>query len=153
LEKAAKLHLKLFLFGSTKETLDKFSDFIHQNYSGVEICGIHPDRFREATKEEDLIDIEVINNSGAHLIFVGRGCPRQEYWVENHKNKIHGAMMAIGAAFDFHAQNEKRAPKWMRDNSLEWLFRLLNNPKRLWKRYFITNSIFIYLFIKHKLKN
>ena len=77
LDKANKYKLKLFLYGSTKNTLDKFSDFIKRNYPEVEICGIHPDRFRDASLAEDQKDIEQINNSGAHIVFVGRGCPRQ----------------------------------------------------------------------------
>ena len=84
-------------------------------------------------------------------MLVGRGCPRQERWVANHLGKINAAMMAVGAAFDFYAGTVKQAPKWMQDNGLEWLFRLTQEPGRLWKRYLTTNSYFIYLFLKHKL--
>lgn len=151
LEKAAEQKLNVYLYGSTEQTLAAFSSFIESNYPGITICGIHPDRFRDATPEEDREDIEKINRAGAHIILVGRGCPRQEVWTADHLGKVNGAMMAVGAAFDFHAGTLKQAPKWMQDHGLEWLYRLLKEPRRLWKRYFVTNSIFIYLFIKHKL--
>ncbi len=138
----------VYLYGSTQATLDKFSQFIRQNYPKITICGIHTDRFREATPEEDLQDIEKINLSGANIVLVGRGCPRQERWVSDHIGSINAVMMAVGAAFDFHAGNIKLAPKWMQDYGLEWLFRLVQEPQRLWKRYLFTNSYFIYLFFK-----
>jgi exopolysaccharide biosynthesis WecB/TagA/CpsF family protein len=150
LEKANQHRLKVFLYGSTRRTLEKFAAFIERSYPGVILCGQHIDRFREATPEEDEQDIEKINNSGAHIVLVGRGCPRQELWVANHIGKIDAVMMAVGAAFDFHAGLLPQAPNWMQDRGLEWLFRLIQEPRRLWKRYLTTNSYFIYLFIKHK---
>ena len=140
--------LNIYLYGSTQATLDKFSQFIRQNYPKINICGIHTDRFREATPEEDASDIKKINQSGANIVLVGRGCPRQERWVSDHIGKINGVMMAVGAAFDFHAGNIKLAPKWMQDYGLEWFFRLIQEPKRLWERYLFTNSYFIYLFFR-----
>ncbi len=151
LQKAAKNNLKVFLYGSTKNTLESFVNFITKNYPEINICGTHVDRFRDASMDEDLKDIQKINNSGAHIVLVGRGCPRQEEWVSNHKGKINGVMMAVGAAFDFHAGTVKQAPVWMQNYGLEWLFRLIQEPKRLWKRYLFTNSYFIYLFLKHKI--
>jgi exopolysaccharide biosynthesis WecB/TagA/CpsF family protein len=151
LAKANKQNLNVYLYGSTKETLTKFSAFIKENYPGVNLCGIHMDRFRDATPEEDETDIKKINDAGAHIVLVGRGCPRQEVWVADHLGKINAAMMAVGAAFDFHAGTVKQAPKWMQDRGLEWFYRLIKEPRRLWKRYFTTNSYFIYLFFKYKL--
>jgi len=150
LDAADKNRLNVFLYGSTKNTLTAFRQFISTRYPNVNICGIHVDRFRDATDEEDMQDIEGINNSDAHIVLVGRGCPRQEMWVANHIGKINAVMMAVGAAFDFHAGTVAQAPAWMQNNGLEWLYRLLKEPKRLWKRYFFTNSIFIFLFLKHK---
>ncbi len=152
LKKASERKLKVFLYGSKESTLDKFSDFIHKNYPGVDICGVHADRFREATPEEDLQDIQRINASGAHIVLVGRGCPRQEKWVADHLGKVDAVMMAVGAAFDFHAGNVSQAPAWMQDRGLEWLYRLIKEPGRLWKRYLYTNAYFIYLFAIHALK-
>jgi len=150
LKVAEKSKLNIYLYGSTQETLMAFRHFINTKYPKLNICGIHVDRFREATNKEDMQDIEKINNSDTHIVLVGRGCPRQEIWVANHIGKINAVMMAVGAAFDFHAGTVAQAPAWIQDNGLEWLYRLLKEPKRLWKRYFFTNSIFIFLFLKHK---
>lgn len=151
LEHANQKHLKVYLYGSTENTCNKLASFIKNKFPNINIIGIHVDRFREATEAEDIEDILKINASGAHLVLVGRGCPRQEIWVANHLGKINAAMMAVGAAFDFHAGTVKKAPKWMENSGLEWLFRLIQEPSRLGKRYLFTNSTFIYLFFKHKL--
>jgi|TARA_B100001971_G_C18193780_1_gene540213 exopolysaccharide biosynthesis WecB/TagA/CpsF family protein len=153
LNEGNKLGLNVFLYGSTEPTLIGLKTFIKHKFPRINICGVHADRFREATKIEDLEDIKKINNSGANIVLVGRGCPRQEVWVAEHLGKVNAVMMAVGAAFDFHAGIIKQAPSWMQKNSLEWLFRLVQEPKRLWKRYLYTNSYFIYLLIKHKLFN
>jgi N-acetylglucosaminyldiphosphoundecaprenol N-acetyl-beta-D-mannosaminyltransferase len=151
LEEANQKSLNVYLYGSTQITCQKFSEYISKNYPQINIVGIHVDRFREATPEEDQEDIKKINASGAHIVLVGRGCPRQEVWVANHLNKVNAAMMAVGAAFDFYAGTVKQAPKWVQDTGLEWLFRFIQEPRRLWRRYLFTNSTFIYLFLKHKL--
>lgn len=147
LEKANAQKLRIFLYGSTEKTLIRFRENISRHYPLIEIVGYHVDRFRNATKEEDEQDIEKINQSGAHIILVGRGCPRQEIWVAEHIGKINGVMLAVGAAFDFHANTLHQAPVWMQNNGLEWLFRLIQEPRRLWKRYLFTNSKFIYLIL------
>jgi len=149
--KANKLGLSIFLYGSTSSTLEKLQLYLKTNYPDIRISGIHPDRFREATPEEDEEDIKKINASGANMVLVGRGCPRQEKWIADHTELIHAPIMAIGAAFDFLAGNIKHAPLWMQNCGLEWLYRLIQDPKKLWKRYLITNTYFIYLFITCKL--
>jgi exopolysaccharide biosynthesis WecB/TagA/CpsF family protein len=149
LQKANDSKLKVFLFGSYENTIKNFATFINENYPYVEICGMQSDRFREATEEEDKQDIDLINSLGANIVLVGRGCPRQEYWIDAHKNKIDAAMMAIGGAFDWHAKTVKRAPVWIRKLALEWLFRLIIEPRRLWKRYLVTNTIYIVLMIRY----
>lgn len=151
LKKADRERLSIYLYGSKQATLDAFQKNINEWFPNVSIAGVHPDRFRDATADEDLQDIEKINNSGAHIILVGRGCPRQEIWAANHLGKINGAMMAVGAAFDFHAGLLPQAPSWMQNNGLEWFYRLTQEPERLWKRYLFTNSKFIMLFLKQKL--
>lgn len=148
LEKAQKDQLKVFLYGgNTEETLNKFTKFIRTHYPGVQICGT----YREEDPAGDTLSSEAINKSGAHIVLVGRGCPRQEIWVADRLGKVNAVMMAVGAAFSFHAGTVKQAPAWMQNNGLEWLFRLLSEPRRLWRRYFFTNSYFIYLFFKYKL--
>ena len=139
--------LAIYFFGSTEHTLNLFIQEIKNNFPNIAIAGFHIDRFREANADEDADDILKINASGAHLVLVGRGCPRQEIWVAEHLGKVNAVMMAVGAAFDFHAKTVKQAPKWMQDNGLEWLFRLIQEPNRLWKRYLFTNSRFIFLIL------
>lgn len=151
LERANQMGFKLFLYGSTKETLEKFCQYITSRFPNIDIVGVHPDRFREATEKEDMEDIQKINDSKANVVLVGRGCPRQEIWVANHLGSIDAVMMAVGAAFDFHAGTLPQAPEWMQKMGLEWFFRLLTEPRRLWKRYLITNSQFIFKFLYYKL--
>lgn len=151
LEKANQLHLRVFLYGSNQHTSDLFKSYIELNFPNVEISGQHVDRFREATLEEDIEDIVRINQSGANIVLVGRGCPRQEFWVADHKDKVNAVMMAVGAAFDFHAGTLDQAPLWMQKNGLEWFYRLVKEPGRLWKRYLFTNSHFILKFLKNKI--
>lgn len=148
LEKANANQLNIYLYGSTSTTLTLLSRKIMNCFPKLRIVGIHIDRFRNATIHEDEEDIIKINKSGAHIILVGRGCPRQEIWVAEHLGKINGAMLAVGAAFDFHAETLKQAPEWMQNYGLEWLFRLIQEPKRLWKRYLLTNSKFIGLILQ-----
>ena len=152
LKKASIEKLNVFLYGSTEDTLNKFKNFILKNYTGVRICGLHIDRFRESTKEEDIEDIVKINKSKANIVLVGRGCPRQEKWVSNHIDKINAPMLAVGAAFDFHAGKLKQAPRIVQEYGFEWLYRLIQEPRRLWKRYLFTNSIFIFLIFKKLFK-
>jgi len=152
LKKANELSLRIFLYGSDENTLNLFAKKILQHFPNIIIAGLHIDRFREATLTEDKEDIVKINKSGAQIVLVGRGCPRQELWVSNHLGSVNAVMMAVGAAFNFHAGNIKQAPLWMQNAGLEWLFRLTIEPKRLWKRYLITNSTFIYLFALKVLK-
>lgn len=147
LSKANENRLKVYLYGSKRSTLDKMQEYFNDQYPHLLICGMHADRFRDATSEEDEEDIRKINESGANLVLVGRGCPRQEKWVSAHIGKINAPMMAIGAAFDFLAGNIKHAPHWMQSSGLEWLYRLIQDPKKLWRRYLTTNMYFIYLFI------
>lgn len=151
LAKANDNSLGIYLYGSTPATLEKMQEVIRQKYPNIKISGIHPDRFRDATAEEDIADIKKINESGANIVLVGRGCPRQEKWVANHLGLINAPMMAIGAAFDFIAGNIVLAPKWVQDSGFEWFFRLVQEPNKLWKRYLTTNTHFIYLFITCKL--
>ena len=151
LARANERSLGIYLYGSTASTLEKMKQVIAEKYPKITISGTHADRFREATPEEDLADIKKINESGAHIVLVGRGCPRQEKWVANHLGLINAPMLAIGAAFDFIAGNIVLAPKWMQDSGFEWFYRLIQEPNKLWKRYLTTNTHFIYLFITCKL--
>lgn len=151
-ERAAAEQLPVFFFGSSQTVLDHLTRNLNQKFPGLIIAGAQADRFRDATPEEDEQDIRTINSSGARIVFVGRGCPRQERWVAEHLDKINAAMIAVGAAFDFHAGSVRQAPKVLQDYGLEWLFRLAIEPKRLWRRYLILNPLFIVGFTRQLLK-
>ncbi len=150
LKQAEPLGLKVFLYGSTADTLTHFQNHIATTYPNLTVVGVHEDRFREATHEEDELDIAKINASRAHIVLVGRGCPRQEHWVADHVGKVDAAMLAVGAAFDYHAGKLTRAPMWIQKAGLEWLFRLIQEPRRLWRRYLFTNVQFLYQLFRHK---
>jgi exopolysaccharide biosynthesis WecB/TagA/CpsF family protein len=147
LEAAEKEQIGIYLYGSTFETITKLKTNLQKRFTKLSINGLQADRFRDSTDEEKLEDINKINESGAKIVFIGRGCPRQEKWVAEHKEDIDAVLIAVGAAFDFHAGILPQAPRWMQKNGLEWLFRLTKEPKRLWKRYLLTNSIFMMLFL------
>ncbi len=101
--------------------------------------------FRELTKEEKEDIVQRINNINPDFVFVALGCPKQEKWMAEHKNKVNSCMIGFGGALEVYAGVKDRAPKWMQDYSLEWLYRFIQDPKRLWKRYLVTNSLFIIL--------
>ena len=152
LSAAAEQEIPVFFYGSKQSTLDQLKSNLLTQFPSLQIVGMQADRFRESTEEEKKIDRNTIKESGAKLVFVGRGCPRQEKWVAENKPHLPAVLLAVGAAFDFHAGTVKQAPEWMQDIGLEWLYRLNQEPKRLFKRYLTTNSLFLYLFFKATLK-
>lgn len=144
--------LRVFLFGSTEETCRLFEQAILDQCPNL-IVDHQADRFRDATPEEDRADIDRINEFGAHIVLVGRGCPRQERWVSEHLGKVDAAMLAVGAAFDYGAGTLAPPPAWMQRYGLQWLFRLGQEPGRLWKRYLVTNSRFLALWGRARVTN
>jgi len=145
---AAAEGIGVYLFGSTPKTCAAMIQQLKRRFPSLKICGAQPDWFRDVTPQEDEDDVRRINDSGAGIVMVGCGCPRQEIWVAKHRGRIHGAMLAIGAAFDFWAGTKPQAPGWMQRSGLEWLFRLACEPRRLWARYLTTNSLYCLLFIR-----
>lgn len=141
-------NLKHYFYGSTQQTLDELKDKLFNKYPDIEIVGMYSPPFRKLTREEDYRVIKEINDSNADFIWIGLGAPKQEVWMYEHKNKINGLMIGVGAGFDYHAEKINRAPEWMQRYSLEWLYRLLQDPKRLFKRYVETNTKFIYYLVK-----
>ena len=133
-----------YFYGSTQETLDELKIKLSEKYPKLNIVGMYSPPFRKLTEEEDDTIIDNINRSNAEFIWVGLGAPKQEIWMYEHRNKVNGLMLGVGAGFDYHAEKIKRAPKWMQKYSLEWLYRLCQEPKRLFKRYMNTNLKFIW---------
>ena len=142
---AAQEEMSIYLFGSTQETCRIVADELPRRFPGLRIAGVQADRFREATSDEDAEDVRRIRESGADIVLVGRGCPRQERWVALHRGLVPAPMLAVGAAFDYIAGNLRRPPAWMQRAGLEWLFRLYLEPRRLFRRYLVHNSMFCLL--------
>ena len=145
---AATQDVGVYLYGSTPEVITRLSGRLPQLAPGLRIAGAESPPFRPLTPDEDAATVRRINDSGAGLVFIGLGCPRQEAFAAEHRDHIRAVQVCVGAAFDFHAGNKRMAPRWMQRYSLEWLFRLCQEPGRLWKRYLVTNTIFCWLFAR-----
>ncbi|MCZ7559971.1 MAG: WecB/TagA/CpsF family glycosyltransferase [Burkholderiaceae bacterium] len=140
---AARRGDSIFLYGSTEDTLARLCEKLRAAFPELRIAGTHSPPFRPLNTEEDRAVVRAINASGAGLVFVGLGCPRQERWMREHRGHVRAVMVGVGAAFDFHAGIVRRAPTWMRSIGLEWLFRLGQEPRRLWRRYLTYNTRFM----------
>jgi N-acetylglucosaminyldiphosphoundecaprenol N-acetyl-beta-D-mannosaminyltransferase len=142
-EVAAATRTPVYFYGNTKETLDLLRVRLAIAFPDLRIAGMEAPPFRELTADEDAQAVDRINRSGAGMVFVGLGCPKQEVWMSRHRGRINAVMMGVGAAFNFHAGTVRRAPGWMQSAGLEWLHRLGAEPGRLWKRYLTTNVSFM----------
>lgn len=138
-----------YFYGSTNETLNLLKDKLKANYPNLKIAGMYSPPFKELSEEEIHLEFEKINRINPDIIWVGLGAPKQELWMAKAVEELgRGVMLGVGAAFDFFAGSKKRAPYWMQKAGLEWLYRLASEPRRLWKRYFVTNTLFIYYLFK-----
>jgi exopolysaccharide biosynthesis WecB/TagA/CpsF family protein len=144
-ERAAAEKVPIYLYGGTEAVLEALEARLRDAIPGLEIAGSESPPFRPLTEEEDEAVVRRVNASGAGLMFIGIGCPKQELFAFAHRDRIKAVQLCVGAAFDFHAGVKKMAPAWMQKRGLEWLFRLTQEPQRLWKRYLVTNSIYLYL--------
>lgn len=141
----------IFLYGATESTLLTLRSRLAAEFPQVKVAGVYSPPFRPLTTEEDEGVVEMINASGATTVWVSLGCPKQEKWMAAHRGRIRAVMIGVGAAFDYHAGTIQRAPLWMQRNGLEWLHRLASEPRRLWKRYLVTNTLFIVLSVRQLL--
>lgn len=141
---SAKEGYRHYFYGSTEETLKKLQETISKDYPGVQMAGMYSPPFRPLSKEEDEEIVRMINETHADFVWIGLGAPKQERWMAAHQGKIEGLMVGVGAAFDYEAGNLERAPMWMQNENLEWFYRLMQEPRRLFKRYFYTNTKFIW---------
>lgn len=133
-----------YFYGSTQDTLDKLHQQITKTYPSLQIAGMYSPPFRPMTMDEDNEAIAHINKSNPDFVWVGLGAPKQERWMADHQGRINGFMIGVGAGFDYFAGNIKRAPAWLQRHNLEWVFRLFQNPCRLFRRYWHTNTRFIW---------
>jgi len=134
----------VYLYGSTPATLQQLVPRLQQAFPRLRIAGTRSPPFRPPTADEDADDVAAINASGAAVVWVSLGCPKQELWMASHAGRVQAVMVGVGAAFDFHAGMVPRAPQWMQRHGLEWLHRLASEPRRLWRRYLVTNTLFIW---------
>jgi exopolysaccharide biosynthesis WecB/TagA/CpsF family protein len=135
--------ISVYLYGGSPAVVEKLHANLERLCPGLRIAGWESPPFRTLTPEEDHAVVERINASGAGLVFLGLGCPKQDRFAYEHRTRIKAVQLCVGAAFDFHAGVKKMAPAWMQRHGLEWLYRLLQEPKRLWKRYLVTNFLFL----------
>ena len=148
---AAQEGVGVYLYGSQQSVLEQLQHNLLRQFPNLRILGAESPPFRALTPEEDREAIVRINRSGAGLIFLGLGCPKQEHFAYDHRQQIKGVQLCVGAAFDFHSGIKRMAPQWMQRNGLEWAFRLMTEPGRLWRRYFRTNSLFVLKVLQHEL--
>lgn len=151
-ERAAAEGVSIYLYGSKTEVVETLRDKLIERYPTLKIVGCEPSLFRAITVKESEELAERINLSGAGIVFIGLGCPLQEKFSYQHRHLIQSVQFCVGAAFDFHAGIKRRAPRWMREIGMEWSFRLMQEPRRLWKRYLTTNALFIGKFIQQMLR-
>lgn len=144
---AEREELGIYLYGSTPAVLEKLKRSLSERFPKLRICGAEPSKFRRLSEDEKAQVVARIKASGAQITFVGLGCPRQEVWAYEYRDALSMPILAVGAAFDFHAGETKQAPQWMQDRGLEWFFRLKTEPRRLWRRYALLNPWYVSLVV------
>lgn len=143
---ASVIDLPVALYGGREGDSGKLVSRLSEMFPGLRISCVISPPFRSITSEENQEYTQRLNESQAGIIFVGIGCPKQEYWMASHKGDIQAVMIGVGAAFDFISGTKSEAPMWMRKIGMEWFYRLISEPRRLWRRYIYTNSRFLLLF-------
>jgi len=133
----------IYLYGGSDATLALLQRRLLAAFPALRIAGAHAPPFRALSAAEDVAVVDAINASGAGTVWVSLGCPKQELWMQAHRGRVQAVMLGVGAAFDYHAGTLRRAPPWAQRAGLEWLHRLLSEPRRLWRRYLVTNTLFV----------
>lgn len=145
-EQSIEMGWKHYFYGGGQGVVELLVKNLTSQFPGLQVVGIETPPFRKLTDAEDQDVVDRINQANPDIVWVGLGMPKQELWMGDHFGRIDApVMIGVGAAFDFHAGLKPQAPKWMQQSGLEWLFRLLSEPRRLWKRYVINNPVFIIL--------
>jgi exopolysaccharide biosynthesis WecB/TagA/CpsF family protein len=143
--RAAEIGVGVYLYGGSQQVVEKLSSRLVEKFPALKVMGAESPPFRALTREENETAIERVNSSGAGIVFLGLGCPKQEVFAYECRHSVKVVQICVGAAFDFIAGNKKMAPEWMQRNGLEWFYRLTQEPRRLWRRYLWTNSVFLFL--------
>ncbi|NCF66875.1 MAG: WecB/TagA/CpsF family glycosyltransferase [Chloroflexi bacterium] len=150
-ERSVHLGHKHYLYGGAKGVPELLAAELKNRYAGLQIVGEFSPPFRSLTPEEEDREIEMINDADPDIIWVGLGTPKQDLWMAKHRPRLNASVIiAVGAAFDFHTKRKKQAPVWMQRNGLEWLYRLIQEPNRLWYRYLVHNPWFVLKLIEQQ---
>jgi exopolysaccharide biosynthesis WecB/TagA/CpsF family protein len=144
-ERAEKENIGLYFYGNTKEVLSALRNTLQRQFPRLRIAGMEPSKFRSLSHQERDRVTQRIRESGASLVFVGLGCPRQDVWAYEYRGLLSLPIVAVGGAFGVLAGKVPQAPEWMQDRGLEWLFRLWSEPTRLWRRYLLLNPVYAFL--------
>lgn len=145
---AAAENVSVFLFGSVPEVLERIKIKFQQDFPNLQVVGSISPPFRPLTAEDNAEIVRTINDSGAGIVLVALGCPKQEIWMAKQQGKLQGVMIGLGGAFPVYAGLKSRTPRWLQKMGLEWLYRLIQEPKRLWKRYSTTIPVFVWRALK-----
>lgn len=146
-DRATQAGIPIYLYGGTKSMLEQLQQNLAERFPRLAIVGSYAPPFRPLTAAEEESDRDRIHASGAAVVFVGLGCPKQEEWMARQQDQLQAVMIGVGAAFSFHSGEVSQAPRWMMTWGLEWLYRLAMEPKRLWQRYLVNNPAFLILFV------
>jgi N-acetylglucosaminyldiphosphoundecaprenol N-acetyl-beta-D-mannosaminyltransferase len=142
-----------FLYGGADGVAELLATNLRRRFPGIQIVGTCTPPFRPLTDDEDRQVVQMINRSGADIVWVGLSTPKQERWMAAHLGRVHApVMIGVGAAFDFHAGLKSQAPRWMQKSGLEWFYRLCTEPRRLWKRYLTNNPLFCWYLLLESLR-
>jgi len=153
IKEAESKGMSIYLYGSTDDVLELIVAKLKREYPDLIVAGYYAPPFRPLSQKEKDEVIDKINASNPQFVLVALGCPKQEKWMAENKNKINSCMLGVGGAFSVFAGVQKRAPKWMQKGSLEWVYRFYQEPQRLWKRYLVTNSLFSVLMLKFSIEH
>ena len=151
-DRGRRLGLRHFFLGGQPGVPEGLAKRLTARYPGLAVAGIYSPPFRSLSEQEDEALINRINESTPHVLWIGLGSPKQEFWAANHEDRLDVPLiLPVGAAFDFHSGRVRRAPGWMQRTGFEWLFRLAAEPRRLGRRYVVTNARFVYLIVKDEI--
>jgi N-acetylglucosaminyldiphosphoundecaprenol N-acetyl-beta-D-mannosaminyltransferase len=150
--RAADEGTPIYFYGSTPDILKSLRENLANTFPTLRVAGMEPSKFRRLSSDEKAELAERINDSGASIVFVGLGCPKQEMFAFEFRNLLKMPILAVGAAFPFLAGKLRQAPPWMQAAGLEWLFRLGSEPRRLWRRYVYLNPMYLFLLLLQALR-
>ena len=152
-ERSVELSYRHFFYGGSAHVPDRLAANLRQRFPGLHVAGVYSPPFRPLTDEEDDGVVKLINSARPHIVWVGLSTPKQEQWMAKHVGRLDGAVLiGVGAAFDFHAGVKRQAPLWMQRSGLEWVFRLVTEPRRLWRRYAVNIPSFLWLSLLQALR-